>query len=77
MNIKLKAVLYTIGYFVSMAAASFGILTVIPYLQPWMGWGALFAFLFFTMYNLVLSGMKFDESVDKIRGDLTEIIEKK
>lgn len=65
-NIKIRAALYAIGFFVGISVLAFALTAIIPYLQPWMGWGALFAFIFYCVYSLMLTKLEFDASITKV-----------
>ena len=60
MNIRTKAALYTIGYFVGIFVVGIAINAIIPYLEAWMGWTVVFGVLFYCMYSLMLTGLEFD-----------------
>lgn len=77
MNIKLKAVGYTVLFCLGIVGTSLGLTALVPYLEPWMAVAVAFGFLFYLLYSMVLSGLEFDQSINNMRKDLTDIIEKK
>jgi hypothetical protein len=67
MNIRVKAALYAIGFFAGILALTLALTAIIPYLQPWMGWTALFGFMFYLVYSLMLTNLQFDASITKVK----------
>ena len=66
MNIRIKASLYAIGFFVGIFALALGLHAITPYLEPWMGWAAVLTFMFYLVYSSVLAQLKFDESITRV-----------
>ena len=69
MNIRVKAALYSIGFFVGIFAFVMAINMVIPYLQPWMGSTFLILVLVYGVYQLMLAKLTFDEDITRITKD--------
>ena len=67
MNIRIKAALYAIGFFAGISVLAFALTAIIPYLQPWMGWTALFGFIFYCVYSLMLTNLEMDASITKVK----------
>ena len=67
MNIRVRAALYAIGFFAGIITLAIALTAIIPYLQPWMGWTALFGFLFYLVYSLMLTNLQFDASITKVK----------
>jgi ABC-type multidrug transport system permease subunit len=65
-NLRVRAALYAIGYFVSIFALGIAINSIIPYLEPWMGWTVVFGVLFYMVYSLMLTTLQFDDSITKV-----------
>ena len=61
MNIRTKAALYTIGFFVGILALASVINAIAPYIELWMISAFFIGLLFYTMYQLMLAKLKFDE----------------
>ena len=66
MNIRIRAALYAIGYFVSIFLIGVAINAIIPYLEPWMGWTVVFGVLFYMVYSLMLTKLEFDANITRI-----------
>jgi len=66
MSIRVRAALYAIGYFVSIFVVGIAINAIIPYLEAWMGWTAVFGVLFYMVYSLMLTSLQFDDSISKV-----------
>lgn len=77
MNIRVRATLYAIGFFAGILILAVTLTAIIPYLQPWMGWTALFGFLFYCVYSLMLTNLEMDASISKSIENLNKITEKK
>ena len=77
MDIRVRAALYTITYFVGIVLLGITINSILPYLEAWMGWTALFAGMIYMVYSLMLANLKFDESLAKSVDGLNEVIGKK
>lgn len=67
MNIRVKAALYAIGFFAGITVLAIALTAIIPYIQPWMGWTALFGFMFYLVYSLMLTKLEFDASITKVK----------
>jgi multisubunit Na+/H+ antiporter MnhE subunit len=67
MNIRAKAALYAIGYFVGIFLVAIGLNYIIPYVEAWMGWTIVFGVLFYMVYSLVLTNLEFDAIINKNR----------
>jgi hypothetical protein len=67
MNIRAKAALYSIGYFVGIFLVAIGLNYIIPYVEAWMGWTIVFGVLFYMVYSLVLTNLEFDAIINKNR----------
>ena len=65
-NIKIRAALYAIGFFAGITVLAIALTAIIPYIQPWMGWTALFGVLFYCVYSLMLTKLEFDASITKV-----------
>ena len=75
MNIKLKAALYTVGFLAAVCAGAFAVVVLanIGGIDP----TTLFALLLigfgvWTMYELMLSKIKFDQEIDAINKRIEE-----
>ena len=66
MNIRIRAALYAIGFFAGIITLAIALTAIIPYLQPWMGWTALFGFMFYLVYSLMLTNLEMDASITRI-----------
>ena len=66
MNIRVRAALYAIGFFAGILILAVTLTAIIPYLQPWMGWTALFGFLFYLVYSLMLTNLEMDANITRI-----------
>lgn len=66
MNIKIKAALYAIGWFVGMILFGVGLNYIVPYLEAWMGWAVAFGVLFYLVYSVILTQLRFDESITRV-----------
>jgi Zn-dependent membrane protease YugP len=71
MNLRLKAVLYTMAFIGVIVASAVVINTVLFYAPPWLGWVAVFGFLFYCLYSLMLTKLEFDASIDRLSKDKT------
>lgn len=65
-NLRLKAVLYTVAFIGAVIVTSVVLNTVLFYAPPWLGWVALFGFLFYCLYSLMLTKLEFDASIDRL-----------
>jgi hypothetical protein len=66
MNIRIKAALYSIGFFVGIFALGLGLNAIIPYLQPWMGTALIIGILVYGVYQLMLAKLGFDEDIERL-----------
>jgi hypothetical protein len=62
-NLRVRAALYAIGYFVGIFVVGIAINAIIPYLEAWMGWTVVFGVLFYMIYSLMLTSLQFDDSI--------------
>ena len=76
MNIRVKAALYAIGFFAGIITLAVTLTAIIPYLEPWMGWTALFGFMFYLVYSLMLTNPQFDASISKSIENLNKITDR-
>jgi hypothetical protein len=60
MDIRAKAALYAIGYFVGIFLLGVGVNAILPYVEAWMGWTIVFGVLFYMVYSLMLTSLRFD-----------------
>jgi hypothetical protein len=65
MNIRIKAALYSIGFFVGIFALGLGINAIIPYLEPWMGTALIIGILIYGVYHLMLAKLTY-EDIDRV-----------
>jgi hypothetical protein len=66
MDIRVRAALYSIGYFVGILVLASILNVIAPYLEAWMGYVAIFGLLFYAVYQLMLAKLNFDNSLDKV-----------
>lgn len=66
MNIRAKAALYAIGYFVGIFLVGIGVNTIMPYVEAWMGWTVVFGVLFYMVYSLMLTKLEFDANITRV-----------
>ena len=66
MNIRIKAALYSIGFFVGIFALGLGLNAIIPYLEPWMGTAVIIGVLVYAVYQLMLVKLTFDSDIDRL-----------
>jgi hypothetical protein len=66
MNIRVKAALYSIGFFVGIFAFLMVLNAIIPYLQPWMGSAVIIGVLIYAVYQLMLVKLTFDSDIDRL-----------
>jgi len=64
MSIRVRAALYSIGFFVGVFVLALGLNAIAPYIELWMISAFFIALLFYTMYQLILAKLKFDENID-------------
>lgn len=65
-NLRLKAVLYTVAFIGAVIVTSVVLNAVLFYAPPWLGWVALFGFLFYCLYSLMLTKLEFDANIDRV-----------
>jgi hypothetical protein len=61
MDIRVRAALYSIGFFVGIFAIGMVANTAIQYLEPWMWPVFWLVVLFVCVYHLMLAKLKFEE----------------
>ena len=66
MNIRIRAALYSIGFFAVIFVFLMALNAIIPYLQPWMGSALIIAILIYAVYQLMLTKLKFDEDLGRL-----------
>lgn len=66
MNIRVKAALLAIGWFVGVFLVAIGLNVIMPYLEAWMGWALVFGVLFYMVYSLMLTKLEFDGNIDRV-----------
>ena len=69
MDIRVRAALYSIGFFVGIFALLMVLNAIIPYLQPWMGSALIIAILIYAVCQLMLTKLRFDEDITRITKD--------
>jgi hypothetical protein len=69
MDIRVRAALYSIGYFVGILVLASILNVIAPYLEAWMGYVAIFGLLFYAVYQLMLAKLYFDEDITRITKD--------
>lgn len=67
MDIRVKAALYAIGYFVGIFLVATGLNFILPYVEAWMVWTLVFGVLFYMVYSLMLTGLRFDASITRVK----------
>lgn len=75
MNIRLKAIIYTVGFLAAIGAGAFSVLALAAFggVDPTLIFAILLvAFGVWTMYELMLSKLKFDEDIDAIEKRIEE-----
>jgi Ca2+/Na+ antiporter len=70
MDIRVRAALYSIGFFVGIFALLMILNAITPYLQPWMGSVFLILVLVYAVYQLMLAKLAFDEDNDRLNNVL-------
>lgn len=66
MDIRVRAALYSIGFFVGVFALAIGLNAIAPYIELWMISVFFIALLFYAMYQLMLAKLKFDEDLTRV-----------
>jgi hypothetical protein len=69
MDIRVRAALYSIGFFVGIFAVGVLVNTAIQYLEPWMWPVFWLVVLFVCVYNLMLSKLKWNDWNTRITKD--------
>ena len=75
MNIRLKAAIYTVGLITAIGAGAFTVLALASFggIDPNLIFAILLiAFGIWTMYELMLSKLKFDDEIDAISKRIEE-----
>ena len=75
MNIRLKAAIYTVGFLAAICAGAFSVVALATFggVDPTLIFAILLiAFGVWTMYELMLSKLKFDDEVDAISKRIEE-----
>jgi uncharacterized membrane protein HdeD (DUF308 family) len=70
MNIRVRAALYAISYFVGIFLIGIGLNTIMPYLEAWMGWTVLFGVLFYMIYSLMLTKLEGDAMLNGVKKEV-------
>jgi hypothetical protein len=79
MNIRLRAAVYTVGFLAAVWAGAFAVVAIanLGGFDPEIVFAILLvAFGVYTMYQLMLSKIKFDDEIDAIEKRINERIEK-
>lgn len=66
MDIRVRAALYSIGFFVGVFVLALVLNAIAPYIELWMISAFFIALLFYTMYQLMLTKLKFDEDLGRL-----------
>ena len=66
MDIRIRAALYSIGFFVGVLVLAIGLNAIAPYIELWMISVFFIALLFYAMYQLMLTKLKFDEDLGRL-----------
>lgn len=69
MSIRVKAALYSIGFFVGIFGLGMGLNAIAPYVESWMISAFFIGLLFYAIYQLMLAKLKFDENITRITKD--------
>lgn len=75
MNIRLRAAIYTIGFLAMISAGAFSVLALASFggIDPTLIFAILLiAFGVWTLYELMLSKLKFDDEIDAISKRIEE-----
>lgn len=75
MNIKLKAAIYTVGMLAAICAGAFSVVALATFggVDPMLLFTILFvAFGVWSIYELMLSKLKFDKEIDAIQERIEE-----
>lgn len=67
MDIRVKAALLAIGWFVGVFLVAIGLNFIMPYVEAWMGWVLAFGVLFYLVYSLMLTKLEFDASITRVK----------
>ena len=66
MDIRVRAALYSIGFFVGVFALALVLNAIAPYIELWMISAFFIGLLFYTMYQLMLTKLKFDDDLGRL-----------
>jgi hypothetical protein len=66
MDIRVRAALYSIGFFVGVFVLALALNAIAPYIELWMISVFFIGLLFYTMYHLMLAKLKFDEDLGRL-----------
>jgi hypothetical protein len=66
MNIRAKAALYSIGFFMGIFGIALGLNAIAPYVELWMISAFFIAILVYVVYTLMLAKLTFDEDFTKL-----------
>ena len=75
MNIRLRAVIYTVGMFAAVAAGAFAVVVLATFVSvdPTVIFSVLISvFLVWTVYGLMLSKLKMDDEIEAIQKRIDE-----
>lgn len=79
MNIRLKAALYTVGVLASIFSGAFVVIALAHFFgtdASLVFAGLILIFLVYTMYELMLSKLKMEESIQESMDDIRKRLEK-
>jgi hypothetical protein len=66
MDIRVKAALYSIGWFAGIFLIGMVLGFLSNYYEPWMGITLLVGFFFCIVYSLMLAKLRFDASITRV-----------
>jgi hypothetical protein len=75
MNIRLRAVIYTVGMFAAVGAGAFAVVALATFISvdPTVIFSVLISvFLVWTVYGLMLSKLKMDDEIEEIQKRIDE-----
>ena len=67
MSIRVKAALYSIGFFVGVVVLASIVNALAPYIEMWMISAFFIGLLFYAVYSLMLVKLGFDEDVTRVK----------
>ena len=67
MSIRVKAALYSIGFFMGIFGIALGLNAIAPYVKLWMISAFFIAILVYVVYTLMLAKLTFDEDITKMK----------